>query len=194
VPSPCPSLRKQQDNLQGVDVPYTGRVEMLAAIRRWGMQRYLVAFAAGVGWLVLSGVPTDLIETPLFVRMTPPVWWNYPSWVAAAVLVWSPRGHLRRRPRPKPGRRLSRRKGLRRRIALGVRGGMPRVQQASGARAGRQRGPHLLRPRPACLGPAHPGAAALRPASAARRRELVPRRPSGGASAAGRESRVRATW
>jgi hypothetical protein len=32
-------------------------------------------------------VPTDLIDTPLFVRMTPPEWWNYPLWVAGAVLV-----------------------------------------------------------------------------------------------------------
>jgi hypothetical protein len=51
------------------------------------MRHYLVALAAGVGWLVLSGVPTDLIDTPLFVRMTPPEWWNYPSWVAGAVLL-----------------------------------------------------------------------------------------------------------
>jgi hypothetical protein len=51
------------------------------------MRHYLVALAAGAGWLVLSGVPTDLIDTPLFVRMTPPSWWIYPSWVASAVLV-----------------------------------------------------------------------------------------------------------
>jgi hypothetical protein len=37
--------------------------------------------------LVLSGVPTDLLDTPLFVRMTPAEWWNYPLWVASAVLV-----------------------------------------------------------------------------------------------------------
>ena len=51
------------------------------------MRHYLVALAAGVGWLVLSGVPTDLIDTSLFVRMTPPEWWNYPSWVVGAALV-----------------------------------------------------------------------------------------------------------
>jgi hypothetical protein len=33
-----------------------------------------VALAAGATWLVLSGVPTDLIDTPLFVRMTPALW------------------------------------------------------------------------------------------------------------------------
>jgi hypothetical protein len=37
--------------------------------------------------LVLSGVPTGLVDTPLFVRMTPAQWWNYPLWVASAILV-----------------------------------------------------------------------------------------------------------
>lgn len=59
----------------------------LAALRGWGTRRYLVALVAGVGWLVLSGVPTDIIDTPLFVRMTPVEWWNYPFWVAGAALV-----------------------------------------------------------------------------------------------------------
>ena len=42
---------------------------------------------AGTIWLVLSGIPTDIIDTPLFVRMTPVRWWDYPFWVAGAVLV-----------------------------------------------------------------------------------------------------------
>jgi hypothetical protein len=62
-------------------------METLAAIRGWGVRRHLAALVAGAGWLALSGVPTDLIDTPLFVRMTPPEWWNYPLWVAGAVLV-----------------------------------------------------------------------------------------------------------
>ena len=53
----------------------------------WEKRRYLVALVAGLGWLVLSGVPTDIIDTPLFVRMTPVEWWNYPFWVASAVLA-----------------------------------------------------------------------------------------------------------
>ena len=62
-------------------------METLATIRGWGTRRYLAALAAGTCWLVLSGVPTDLIDTPLFMRMTPTEWWNYPLWVASAVLV-----------------------------------------------------------------------------------------------------------
>jgi hypothetical protein len=37
--------------------------------------------------LVLSGVPADLVDTPLFLRMTPAEWWNYALWVAGAILV-----------------------------------------------------------------------------------------------------------
>lgn len=60
---------------------------VLAGIRRWDILRYLVAAAAGAGWLVLSGVPTGIVETPLYFRMTPVRWWDYPFWVAGAVLV-----------------------------------------------------------------------------------------------------------
>lgn len=38
-------------------------------------------------WAILSGTPTDIVDTPLFVRMTPVVWWDYPFWAAGAVLV-----------------------------------------------------------------------------------------------------------
>jgi hypothetical protein len=38
-------------------------------------------------WLVLSGVPTDIIDTPLFTRMTPVAHWDYLVWVAGAALV-----------------------------------------------------------------------------------------------------------
>jgi len=62
-------------------------VEALATIRDWRLRRYLAALVAGTIWLVLSGIPTDIIDTPLFVRMTPVRWWDYPFWVAGAVLV-----------------------------------------------------------------------------------------------------------
>ncbi|WP_207956402.1 hypothetical protein [Rubrobacter marinus] len=59
----------------------------LALARGWGMRRYLMAVLAGGGWLVVSGVPTGILETPFYVRMTPVEWWNYPFWLASAVLV-----------------------------------------------------------------------------------------------------------
>jgi hypothetical protein len=36
---------------------------------------------------VVLGVPTDILPTPLFVRMTPVLWWNYPVLTASAVLL-----------------------------------------------------------------------------------------------------------
>ncbi len=59
----------------------------MVGIRYWGVRRYLVAVVAGFLWLVVSGIPTDLLDTQLFARMTPVVWWNYPFWIAGAVLV-----------------------------------------------------------------------------------------------------------
>ena len=56
-------------------------------LRDWGLRHYLVALVAGLGWLFLSGLPTEMFDTPLFTRMTPVVWWDYPFWVAGAVLV-----------------------------------------------------------------------------------------------------------
>ncbi|CAN5886200.1 hypothetical protein BH23ACT11_BH23ACT11_29870 [soil metagenome] len=51
------------------------------------MRRYLVASVAGAVWLAVSGIPTDILDTSLFTRMTPVLWWNYPLWVGGAVLV-----------------------------------------------------------------------------------------------------------
>ncbi len=48
-------------------------------------------WAAGVGAAALSalviGVPTDVIDTDLFTRMTPVRWWEYPVLVLAAALT-----------------------------------------------------------------------------------------------------------
>lgn len=48
---------------------------------------YLTAGLAGVAWLFASGIPTGIIETPFYVRMTPVEWWNYPFWIVHSVLV-----------------------------------------------------------------------------------------------------------
>lgn len=61
----------------------------LAAMRLWNTKRWLTAGVVGGLWLLVSGVPTGIIETPLYERMTPVEWWNYPFWVANSVLVGS---------------------------------------------------------------------------------------------------------
>jgi hypothetical protein len=56
-------------------------------MRNWGPRHYAAILVAGTVWLLLSGVPTDILDTPLFIRMTPVVWWDYPFWIAGAFLV-----------------------------------------------------------------------------------------------------------
>jgi hypothetical protein len=36
---------------------------------------------------LLIGVPTDIIDTPFFTRMTPVRWWDYPFWVSSSLLT-----------------------------------------------------------------------------------------------------------
>ena len=62
-------------------------MKVFSAIRYWRLRHYAVAASVAVVWAVLSGTPTDIVDTPLFIRMTPVVWWDYPFWVASAVLV-----------------------------------------------------------------------------------------------------------
>lgn len=59
----------------------------LEIFRGRGPWPYLAAVLAGVAWLFASGLPTGIIETPFYVRMTPVEWWNYPFWIVNAVLV-----------------------------------------------------------------------------------------------------------
>ncbi|MFF3731128.1 hypothetical protein ACFYXM_12600 [Streptomyces sp. NPDC002476] len=57
-----------------------------AALRCWPRRRYAALAAATPVAVLLLGVPTALIPTPLFSRSVPPVWWNYPVLVLAGVL------------------------------------------------------------------------------------------------------------
>lgn len=56
-------------------------------MRGWSVRQWLVAVgAAGVAALLI-GVPTAIVQTAWFTRMTPVLWWNYPVWVMSAVLT-----------------------------------------------------------------------------------------------------------
>ncbi|GAA3550466.1 hypothetical protein GCM10022222_37490 [Amycolatopsis ultiminotia] len=50
-------------------------------------RRRALAVAAAVVSALAVGVPTDVIDTPLFTRMTPVRWWEYPVLVLTAVLT-----------------------------------------------------------------------------------------------------------
>ena len=59
----------------------------IASFRMWGFQRWLTASIATTAAALLVGVPTGIIETDLYTRMTPVRWWDYPVWALSAVLV-----------------------------------------------------------------------------------------------------------
>lgn len=50
--------------------------------RRWG-----VAALATLLVLLVTGLPTEMVDNPWFERMTPVLWWNRPVWVLTAVLA-----------------------------------------------------------------------------------------------------------
>lgn len=56
------------------------------ATARWPRRRIAVAFLATAGFALAIGVPTGVVPTALYTRMTPVLWWNYPIWALTAVL------------------------------------------------------------------------------------------------------------
>lgn len=54
---------------------------------RWGWQRWLVAALGALSAGLLIGIPTGIIETSFYSRMTPVLWWNYPVWAVTSILT-----------------------------------------------------------------------------------------------------------
>ena len=54
--------------------------------RHWPRRRVAAAGLATVTFALAVGVPTGVVPTPLYTRMTPVLWWNYGVWAATAVL------------------------------------------------------------------------------------------------------------
>lgn len=57
------------------------------SLRHWPARRWAVAALISVLTAVLIGVPTGIITTPYYHRMTPVLWWNVPIWAATALLA-----------------------------------------------------------------------------------------------------------
>lgn len=51
------------------------------------MRRAAVAAFAAIFAALAIGIPTGIIETPWYHRMTPVLWWNYPVWALSALLT-----------------------------------------------------------------------------------------------------------
>lgn len=59
----------------------------LSRLAHWPARRWVVAVLAGALAALLIGVPTGVVESGLFTRMTPVTWWNYPIWALSAALA-----------------------------------------------------------------------------------------------------------
>ena len=58
----------------------------LWAIRRWSATRWAAVAVVTSASGVFIGVPTGIIQTSFYTRMTPVLWWNYPIWAVTSVL------------------------------------------------------------------------------------------------------------
>ena len=56
-------------------------------LRTWSTRRWLTAAVATIVVGLLLALPTELIPNPVFTRMLPTEWWNYPVWVVSSVLA-----------------------------------------------------------------------------------------------------------
>jgi hypothetical protein len=55
-------------------------------MRSWTRGRWLTATIGAVVTALVIGVPTGIVETPFYTRMTPVLGWNYPIWVITSAL------------------------------------------------------------------------------------------------------------
>lgn len=53
---------------------------------RWSWTRIWVAVLGAILVAVVIGVPTGLIPSPFYIRMTAAPWWSYAVWLATALL------------------------------------------------------------------------------------------------------------
>lgn len=50
-------------------------------------RRLAVGLASALVTALVIGIPTGVIETSWYHRMTPVLWWNYPVWVVSSLLT-----------------------------------------------------------------------------------------------------------
>jgi hypothetical protein len=56
-------------------------------LRLWAARRWALAAVAAAVSAVVTGVPTDLIPTPLFGRSIDAAGWAYPVWIVSSLLA-----------------------------------------------------------------------------------------------------------
>jgi hypothetical protein len=59
----------------------------LATLRTWPARRFVLALGAATLAAFVTGVPTDLVDTPLFGRQIAVTGWAYPVWIGSSLLI-----------------------------------------------------------------------------------------------------------
>lgn len=60
---------------------------LVRAMGRWPRRRWIAAAGAATLVAVAIGVPTGVVPSALYHRMTPTTWWDYPVWAVSAALA-----------------------------------------------------------------------------------------------------------
>lgn len=56
-------------------------------LRDWPLRRWVVAVVVTILTALAIGIPTGIVRSPFYTRMTPVLWWNYPVWALSAVMA-----------------------------------------------------------------------------------------------------------
>lgn len=80
--------RSYSNEVPDLDVSAKPRLTaVIGAVRRWPMRRWVAAGTGGLASALVVGIPTGVVPTSLYTRMTPVQWWNYPVLAATVVLA-----------------------------------------------------------------------------------------------------------
>lgn len=56
-------------------------------VPHWPLRRWAAGVVVTIVTALAIGVPTGIVRTPFYTRMTPVLWWNYPVWALSAVMA-----------------------------------------------------------------------------------------------------------
>lgn len=60
---------------------------IIAELHGWPARRWITALLSALATVLVIGVPTDLIDTPVFRRDVPPTVWSWPVLIVTGVLT-----------------------------------------------------------------------------------------------------------
>jgi hypothetical protein len=56
-------------------------------VRQWSPRRWVATVVATTAIALATGIPTGIVKSPYYTRMSPVLWWNYPVWAVSAVMA-----------------------------------------------------------------------------------------------------------